>query len=103
LDKQVLLIRGKVNNRTNQLWVKIIAIGLILVFIPACQITPAQIYIPLAYALTGLCIAILIYPSTTAAVIGLLLGTVLGAAVYNNSLKSNLVKSHRSSPPPVTP
>lgn len=98
----MVLIRGKVNNRT-QLWVKIIAIGLILVFIPACQITPAQIYIPLAYALTGLCIAILIYPSTTAAVIGLLLGTILGAAVYNNSLKSNLVKNQSSSPPPVMP
>lgn len=98
-----MLITGKLNNPKNQLRFKIIALVLILALIPGCQINPAQIYIPLAYALTGLCIAILIYPSTTAAVIGLVLGTVLGAAVYNNSLKSNLVKRHRTSPVPVTP
>ncbi|MEW6386498.1 MAG: hypothetical protein AB1491_03160 [Thermodesulfobacteriota bacterium] len=75
---------------------KAVALALILVLVPACPWTAAQIYIPLAYALTGLCIALLVSPTPTAAVVGLILGGVLGAAVYNNSLKRRLLDRHKS-------
>jgi hypothetical protein len=63
--------------------------------LPACQTSAAQIFIPLAYAMTGLCIALLVSPTPTAAIVGLLVGGLLGAAVYNNSLKQHLVERHR--------
>jgi membrane-associated phospholipid phosphatase len=72
---------------------------LIAALTPACQTSAAQIYIPLAYGLTGLCIALLVSPTPTAALVGLLVGGLLGAAVYNNSLKRQLVERHRLAAP----
>lgn len=76
-------------------WQKAVALALLLVLTPACVVSPAQIYIPLAYAFTGLCIALLISPTPAAAVVGLVAGGLIGAAVYNNSLKSQLVEPRR--------
>jgi hypothetical protein len=75
-----------------------LAICLILALIPACS--PAQIYIPLAYALTGMCVALLMSPTLTAAVVGLVVGGLLGAAVYNNSLKHQIQERQRGEPGP---
>jgi hypothetical protein len=69
---------------------RVVALCLILVLAPGCQCTAAQIYIPLAYGLTGLCIALLMSPTPLAAVVGFVAGVLLGAAVYNNSLKRQL-------------
>jgi hypothetical protein len=77
---------------------KAVALALILALVPACQIRPAQIYIPLAYAVTGLCIALLVSPTPTAAVVGFVVGGLLGAAVYNNSLKRQILESQRTGP-----
>jgi len=75
---------------------KMVALALILALVPACQWTAAQVYIPLAYGLTGLCIALLVSPTLTAAIIGLVAGGLLGAAVYNNSLKSRILDRQRA-------
>ena len=77
---------------------KAVALALILALVPACQIRPAQIYIPLAYAVTGLCVALLVSPTPTAAVVGFVVGGLLGAAVYNNSLKRQILESQRTGP-----
>ena len=69
---------------------RVVALCLILALAPGCQCTAAQIYIPLAYGLTGLCIALLMSPTPLAAVVGFIAGVLLGAAVYNNSLKRQL-------------
>ena len=53
---------------------------------------------PLAYGLTGLCIALIMSPTALAAVVGFVAGVLLGAAVYNNSLKHQL--SGRPTGPP---
>lgn len=79
---------------------KLLALLLILALVPACSWNPAQIYIPGAYALTGLCIALLVSPTPTAAVIGLVVGGLLGAAVYNNSLKHQIQASQKTPPAP---
>lgn len=71
---------------------RLVALILIMALLPACQVSPAQIYIPAAYALTGLCVALLVSPTPTAAVIGLVAGGLLGAAVYNNSLKRQFLE-----------
>ncbi len=42
---------------------KLVALCLILALIPACQWSPAQFYIPLAYAVTGMCVALLMSPT----------------------------------------
>jgi hypothetical protein len=76
-----------------------LALVLIVALLPACQTSAAQIYIPLAYGVTGLCIALLVSPTPTAAIVGLLVGALLGAAVYNNSLKRHLVERHRVGEP----
>jgi len=68
------------------------ALILVLILVGACQDRVAQIGIPLAYGLTGLCLALLISPTFTAAVVGFVVGCVLGAAVYNNSLKRQLLE-----------
>jgi hypothetical protein len=69
--------------------------AIVLLLIPsllaACQIHAEQIYIPLAYGLTGLCLVLLIYPTPAAGVVGFVVGCILGAAVYNNSLKRRLL------------
>ena len=82
---------------------KALALALMLALVPGCQLAPSQIYIPLAYGLTGLCIALLVYPSVSAAIIGLAAGVVLGAAVYNNSLKSKIVERYEHPPSPSAP
>jgi hypothetical protein len=69
---------------------KVVALCLILALIPACQWSAAQIYIPLGYGLTGLCVALLMSPTPAAAIIGFIAGGLLGAAVYNNSLKRQI-------------
>ncbi len=73
---------------------RVLAFILIIAILPACQTSAAQIYIPLAYAMTGLCIALLVSPTPTAAIVGLLVGALLGAAVYNNSLKRHFLERH---------
>jgi len=73
-------------------WPKLVALILVLTLVGACQDRVAQIGIPLAYGLTGVCLALLISPTLTAAVVGFVVGCVLGAAVYNNSLKRQLLE-----------
>jgi membrane associated rhomboid family serine protease len=71
---------------------KLVALAILLSLAPGCLLNPAQIYIPLGYAFTGLCIALLISPTYTAAIVGLVVGGLIGAAVYNNSLKRQLLE-----------
>jgi hypothetical protein len=78
---------------------RVLALVLIVALLPACQTSAAQIYIPLAYGMTGLCIALLVSPTPTAAIVGLLVGALLGAAVYNNSLKRHFLERHRVGEP----
>ncbi|MGQ9688382.1 MAG: hypothetical protein ACUVXF_06295 [Desulfobaccales bacterium] len=73
-------------------WRVLAAVLLIVSLAAACQERAAQVGIPLAYGLTGLCLALIISPTLTAAVVGFVLGCVLGAAVYNNSLKGQFLK-----------
>jgi hypothetical protein len=75
---------------------KLVALALILALVPACQFSPAQFYIPLAYGITGLCIALLISPTTAAGVAGLAVGCLLGVAVYNNSLKRQIMEHQKT-------
>jgi hypothetical protein len=75
---------------------KLVALALIVALVPACQLSPAQLYIPLAYAVTGLCIALLMSPTPSAAVVGLVVGCLLGAAVYNNSLKRQILERQKT-------
>ncbi len=82
-------------------WRRLVAVCLILALIPACQYSPAQFYIPLAYAVTGMCVALLMSPTLTAAVVGLVLGGLIGAAVYNNSLKRQIQERQRGEPRPL--
>jgi hypothetical protein len=82
--------------------VQVVAFCLILALVPGCQLSAAQIYIPLAYGLTGLCIALLMSPTPLAAVVGLVAGGLLGAAVYNNSLKRQISASPANGSPLVT-
>lgn len=73
-------------------WQKIVALVLVLSLVAACQDRVAQVGIPLAYGLTGLCLALLVSPTVTAGVVGFVVGCILGAAVYNNSLKRQLLE-----------
>lgn len=75
-----------------------VAVCLILALAPGCQISAAQIYIPLGYGLTGLCVALLMSPTPTAAVVGFIAGGLLGAAVYNNSLKRQIEEPSGTGP-----
>jgi hypothetical protein len=77
---------------------RVVALCLILALAPGCQVSAAQIYIPLGYGLTGLCIALLMSPTPTAAVVGFIAGGLLGAAVYNNSLKRQIVELPKTGP-----
>jgi len=88
------------HRRPRNTWLRVAALVLLVFLAPACVVNPAQIYIPLAYAFTGLCIALLISPTPTAAVIGLVGGGLVGAAVYNNSLKSQLMERPKPAPAP---
>ncbi len=78
---------------------RVVALCLILALTPGCQCSAAQIYIPLGYGLTGLCIALLMSPTPLAAVVGFVAGVLLGAAVYNNSLKRQLSAPPGNGPP----
>ena len=80
---------------------RVVALCLILALTPGCQFSAAQIYIPLAYGLTGMCIALLMSPTPLAAVVGFMAGVLLGAAVYNNSLKRQLSAHPGNGPPNV--
>ena len=77
---------------------KLVAVCLSLALVAGCQVSAAQIYIPLAYGVTGLCIALIMSPTTLAAVIGFIAGGLLGAAVYNNSLKRQIIEPPRAGP-----
>ena len=80
-------------------WRRLVAICLILTLVPACSWSPAQVYIPLAYAVTGMCVALLMSPTFTAAVVGLVVGGLLGAVLYNNSLRRQLQEQRPGEPP----
>jgi hypothetical protein len=80
---------------------RLLAVCLILALIPACQWSPAQFYIPLAYAVTGMCVALLMSPTFSAAAVGLVVGCLLGAAVYNNSLKHQIQERQRGEARPL--
>jgi hypothetical protein len=74
-------------------WRKLVAVVLVLTLVAAaCQEQAARVGIPLAYGLTGLCLALLVSPTFTAAAVGFVVGCILGAAVYNNSLKRQLLE-----------
>lgn len=94
-------MRGDVFLRLRGPWRRMAALVLLLALVPACQVAPAQIFIPAAYALTGMCVALLVSPTFTAAIVGLVVGALLGAAVYNNSLKRALLERQQSGAPPV--
>jgi hypothetical protein len=79
---------------------RLVAVCLILALIPACQMSPAQFYIPLAYAVVGMCVALIMSPTATAAVAGLVVGGLLGAALYNNSLRRQIQERPRGAPLP---
>jgi hypothetical protein len=85
----------------NRRAMKIVALCLILALAPGCQMSAAQIYIPLGYGLTGLCVALLMSPTPAAAVVGFIAGGLLGAAVYNNSLKRQIEESIEIGPSSV--
>ena len=92
------ILRGsKGSNR----WPKLVAVCLILALVPACQWSPAQFYIPLAYAVTGMCVALLMSPTFAAGLVGLVVGGLLGAAVYNNSLKRQIQERQRGESAPA--
>jgi hypothetical protein len=67
--------------------------------VAGCQTAAAPLYIPAAYALTGLCVALLVSPVPAAAVAGVTLGGLLGAAVSNNSLKRGLAQTGERAAP----
>ena len=77
---------------------RLVALAVILALVPGCQLNLAQFYIPLAYAATGLCVALLMSPTPVAAVVGFAVGGLLGAAVYNNSLKRQIMERQRTEP-----
>jgi hypothetical protein len=83
-------------------WARVVALCLILALAPGCQCSAAQVYIPLGYGLTGVCLALLMSPTPLAAVVGFIAGVLLGAAVYNNSLKRQLSASPANGPPSAT-
>lgn len=92
------------HRRTSSWWPlsckRLMAVLLVASLLPGCPANTAQVFIPLAYALTGLCIALLVSPTPLAALVGLVVGGLLGAAVYNNSLKRHLLEPRPAPPPP---
>ncbi len=82
----------KGNKAKNFGWRQIVVLGLICALLPGCAFTAARVFIPLAYAGIGMGIALLVSPSVPAAIVGFVLGGVIGAAVYNNSLKTDIME-----------
>lgn len=95
-------MHGRKGLRGSKWAMAVVALGLILALAPGCQISAAQIYIPLGYGLTGLCVALLMSPTPTAAVVGFIAGGLLGAAVYNNSLKRQIEEPSSAGPTGVS-
>jgi hypothetical protein len=79
-------------------WRQLVVLGLIGALLPGCTVNLTQVLIPLAYAGIGTCIALLVSPSVTAAIVGFVLGGGIGAAVYNNSLKADLMERQSLNP-----
>ena len=76
------------NNFRGRRWVRFVALALVLTMVTGCQEgSIARVGIPLAYGATGLCLALLVSPTAVAGVVGFVVGCVLGAMVYNNSLR----------------
>jgi putative Mn2+ efflux pump MntP len=73
-------------------WRRILVLGLVCALLPGCSVNLTRIFVPLAYAGIGTGIALLVSPSVTAAIVGFVLGGIIGAAVYNNSLKTDLME-----------
>jgi hypothetical protein len=71
---------------------RFLALALVGCLLTGCGLNATQVFIPLAYGGIGTCIALLVSPSLAAAVIGFALGAVIGAAVYNNSLKADIME-----------
>ncbi|MGA9753876.1 MAG: hypothetical protein WBV23_01895 [Desulfobaccales bacterium] len=92
-------MHGRKGFKGSRWGIRLVAMCLILALAPGCQVSAAQIYIPLAYGLTGLCIALIMSPTLVAAVVGFVAGGLLGAAVYNNSLKHQISEPQRAEPP----
>jgi hypothetical protein len=91
-------MHGRKGLKGSRWGMRLVAVCLILALTPGCQVSAAQIYIPLAYGLTGLCIALIMSPTLVAAVVGFMAGGLLGAAVYNNSLKRQISEPQRAGP-----
>ena len=92
-------MHGPKGFKSSRWGIRLVAVCLILALAPGCQVSAAQIYIPLAYGLTGLCIALIMSPTLVAAVVGFMAGGLLGAAVYNNSLKQQISDPGRAGHP----
>ncbi len=71
---------------------RLLTLALICCLLSGCGLNAVQVFIPMAYAGIGTCIALLVSPSLTAAIIGFALGAIIGAAVYNNSLKADIME-----------
>jgi predicted PurR-regulated permease PerM len=69
---------------------RLIAVVLIFALLAGCPEVVPRVGIPLAYGLTGLCLALVVTPTPWGAVVGFVLGCTVGAMVYNNSLKHRL-------------
>jgi ABC-type spermidine/putrescine transport system permease subunit I len=82
-------------------WRQLVVCAIIFALLPGCTLNLTQIFIPLAYAGIGVGIALLVSPSVSAAVVGFVLGGIIGAAVYNNSLKADLMERQDLTPDPT--
>lgn len=89
------MILSRRGSRGSKVGYRVVAICLVLALIPACQWSPAQFYIPLAYAVTGMCVALLMSPTFAAGAVGLVVGGLIGAAVYNNSIRRQIQERYR--------
>jgi hypothetical protein len=101
-NRQKIPTMRRANRVVPQGWHRVVALGLLLALLPGCGLNLTQVLIPLGYASIGVGIALLVSPSVSAAVVGFVLGGIIGAAVYNNSLKADLMERQGLGPAPVT-